>query len=565
MRTPFALLLALSACKDSPTDTAAAGFAPDLFCPGDPSGACADNDGALRAGVGVTEITPTCYETWVDADGDNEWGRTSDGWLDCGCDQLCPEDAGYPGADAGEADGEFQAVWMGGFSNGHPAQGVHDPLWARAVVLDQGSTRLAIVSLDLVGFFHDDVLGIREEAAAAGLEVDHVLVSSTHQHEGPDTMGLWGERIGRSGYDPEYVASVRAQAVLAIAAAVEGLQEVGEVRVAQADPAQAHERGQANLVRDSRDPVIVPDTVDVATFAGVDGALLFSVVSWGNHPEVLASGNYQMTSDFAHYLRLTLESGSTWTGEVAGREGLGVPCVYLQGMVGGLMTPLGVTVHTPDGRTLSEASFEKAEALGQLIGEMALDALGQGEALSSPALSFTQSLFKVPVENWGFQGMFKMGVFQRTLYDFDPDEDIDDVNYPWLMTEVNHIRLGELELLTVPGELLPEIAIGGYDGSKVGTDLYPLLDPSNPNPPDLASAPPPPYLRDLMGGRFRWVVGLANDELGYIIPEYDYILHPESPYLSEADGDHYEETNSIGPRVAPLLIEQAERLLAWSP
>ena len=85
-----------------------------------------------------------------------------------------------------------------------------------------------------------------------------------------------------------------------------------------------------------------------------------------------------------------------------------------------------------------------------------------------------------------------------------------------------------------------------------------------PNPPDLTLAPSAPYLRDQMAGKYRWIVGLGNDELGYIIPEYDFITHPDAPYVSEAEGDHYEETNSLGPRTQPILTEQATRLLEWS-
>ena len=43
-------------------------------------------------------------------------------------------------------NGRFDAVWLAGFHNRRPARGVHDDLWARAMVLDDGRTRVAIVS-----------------------------------------------------------------------------------------------------------------------------------------------------------------------------------------------------------------------------------------------------------------------------------------------------------------------------------------------------------------------------------------------------------------------------------
>jgi hypothetical protein len=49
------------------------------------------------------------------------------------------------------------------------------------------------------------------------------------------------------------------------------------------------------------------------------------------------------------------------------------------------------------------------------------------------------------------------------------------------------------------------------------------------------------------GVRYAFVSGLTEDFLGYIIADWNYVLHPTSPYTRQAAGDHYEETNSIGP------------------
>ncbi|MCB9763149.1 MAG: neutral/alkaline non-lysosomal ceramidase N-terminal domain-containing protein [Alphaproteobacteria bacterium] len=561
MHTTLPLLLAaLTACKDDapPDDSGPEGWRPDTVCPGDPS--CPDNDGPLRVGAAAVPISPTCFEQWVDQDGNNRYGSAADAFLDCGCDQLCPDDAGYPGPDEGEGDDTFQATWMAGFSNGRPAQGVHDELWARTLVLDQGGSRIAIVSLDLVGFFFGDVEAIRADLDPA-LEVDHVLISSTHTHEGPDTMGLWGPRVGSSGYQESYVAEVREDVAASIAQAVGALTEVDHVVVGAVDPAGAHERGQANVQRDSRDPVVIVDAVNVAAFYDGGGDVIASLVNWGSHPETLSSDNTLISADFVHYLRETVESGARW--DSYEREGLGGVCVYVQGMVGGMMTPLGITVHDPDGNEWSAASFEKAEALGQIVGEMALDAVEAGETLQDPALSFAAARFQLPVQNIAFEAMFRIGVLPRDLENFDPDGPVDPDDPPEVVTEMDHIALGDLAMLSIPGELLPEIGIGGYDGSKVGTDLYTLVDPNNPNPPDLDAAPEGPYLRERMDSPHAWIIGLANDELGYIIPAYDFITDPDNPYLVEAEGDHYEETNSLGPQTEPVITAQAITLLEW--
>ncbi|MCZ7683139.1 MAG: hypothetical protein M5U28_31765 [Sandaracinaceae bacterium] len=80
-------------------------------------------------------------------------------------------------------------------------------------------------------------------------------------------------------------------------------------------------------------------------------------------------------------------------------------------------------------------------------------------------------------------------------------------------------------------------------------------------------APGPPYLRDLAreDADQVWLLGLTNDFLGYFIPEFDYELGPGVPYLTEAPGSHYEETNSIGQDGWPRLHDKMRQLLEWRP
>jgi hypothetical protein len=119
-------------------------------------------------------------------------------------------------------------------------------------------------------------------------------------------------------------------------------------------------------------------------------------------------------------------------------------------------------------------------------------------------------------------------------------------------------------MLTVPGELLPELAVGGYDGSRINAPGVELIEPGNPNPPDVANAPKGPYIKDRMSSTYRWIIGLGNDELGYIIPAYNFELGAPQPWVDEAEGDHYEETNSLGPDMAALIDQYADLLMHWA-
>jgi hypothetical protein len=258
-----------------------------------------------------------------------------------------------------------------------------------------------------------------------------------------------------------------------------------------------------------------------------------------------------------------MENGVSWNSYQ--REGLGGMSLYLNGTVGGLMTPLGITVTDPDGVDHSTANFEKAEALGHLVADMALDAIEGGDTVENPSMAFEQVVLKLPIDNWGFQAMFLSGVLDRETFDWDPSEIITETNVPKLRTEIARIQIGPLHLLSIPGELFPELAFGGFDGSKIGSESDTLIRENNPLPPQLDQAPTGPFWAELLDSEHNWIVGLGNDEVGYIIPEYDFVINPISPYIDQADGDHYEETNSLGPATAGLLDEAVRKLLKWQP
>src|SRR5687768_12993753 len=92
-------------------------------------------------------------------------------------------------------------VFLAGFGHNRTATKVHDPIMARAVVLSDGTHKIALVSVDVVGLFFPSVEKVRKQLPG----FKYVLVSSTHNHEGPDTLGLWGKSPFQSGIDPVYL------------------------------------------------------------------------------------------------------------------------------------------------------------------------------------------------------------------------------------------------------------------------------------------------------------------------------------------------------------------------
>jgi len=416
-------------------------------------------------------------------------------------------------------------VYLAGFGQNRRATGVHDELWAVACVLGDGRHRVGMVSLDAIGFFHDEVVRVRQRLPEAW-RLDYLVICSTHNHSTPDLMGLWGPSPWRSGVDAEYLERVRAACVEAVGQAVSNL--VPARLVLHEIPVRPE-----GLVTDTRPPEVYDADVRVMQFVAADtGRTLGSIVNWGNHPETPWSRNTEVTADFCGFLREALELGV----RVGDREVLpavGGVHLFVNGAVGGLMTTApGVTVEDPwTGQGLREPSHEKSRAVGHQLAARIAPRLraAEAEGTSRAPIGIWARTIEVPVSNRLYWMAGWLGVLDRGY-----------VRWPRVRSEVAVIRVGEATLACVPGELYPEIANGGVEAPE-GADY------------GIAPVEVPP-LRALMPGQLKLVLGLANDELGYLVPKSQWDEKP--PFTYGRSQRPYGEINSCGPDAA-VVVHQA--------
>jgi hypothetical protein len=92
-----------------------------------------------------------------------------------------------------------------------------------------------------------------------------------------------------------------------------------------------------------------------------------------------------------------------------------------------------------------------------------------------------------------------------------------------ITTRINLVNLGDAQILTIPGEALPNIGF---------------------------------YLKRKMRGRHNLLFGLTNDALGYILSEVDFNSFPRYDYVSRT---------SLGEKTGSILIEQSLKLVEQSP
>lgn len=407
--------------------------------------------------------------------------------------------AGFGSAVLSIPESSKYPLYIAGYHSGRQITGVLDLQQARAVWLDDGKTSIVLIAIDCVGLGSGTVKQIRTQLSDFCRETgcDSVNIISTHTHAGIDTLGLWGP-VGMDGKNPDFMQTVVHGAVAAAKAAYED-RSTGALHYS-VTPTEG-------LQADSREPQVYDNNLYQLRFVPDDAEKNgIRIVSFAAHAEALRGDNTKVSRD---YPGIVCDRICEETGEDA---------LYLPGAIGGL-------IMTPE---LVQEPFDAVKNLqltGEKIAQYALSA-DFGRELT-PSLSLSRVEFEVPLENTLFLYYKFLGILQNEVRQ-------NLAGTYLLATELTVLRFGDLTLALLPGEVFPELITG------TGKDT---------DPASLQALAKQHGVRDLM------IVGLANDELGYILPPSDFVVDPELPFLQEAPGDHYEETNSVGKECAAKLAE----------
>jgi hypothetical protein len=466
----------------------------------------------LRVGFSAVPITPKVPDHWHDKNNDAQFYQ-EDG-------DLYTDDNG---------NGKFDAIWMAGFQNKRPANGIHDELWARTFVIDDGRSRISLTVLDAIGFMHDEIVDVRKSLPAK-LNITYSIISSTHTHEAPDLLGLWGEGYFSSGVDPGYMQYVKDQSARSIAEAVQSLKPAWLIFAEDLSSLR-------DLVNDTRVPIVTDHGLRLIQAIDANSRqTLGTLVAWANHPETLWSDNLLITSDFPHFVRENMEKGIYHDDSLI-MAGLGGITIYINGAIGGLMTtPPDFEISDPvSGEVYSVPSFEKARAQGKRIALTALHALHDNpDTLKTGNLSLIAKTIDLPLKNNLFRLGASLGILNRGT-----------TGWMNVQSEVSVFLLGPASFITLPGEIYPEIINGGIEGPP-GQDF-------EMQPQEI------PAIRNMMPGKYKFVFGMSNDMIGYIIPKSEWDENP--PFLYQESSSPYGEINSLGPETAPIIHRELTKII----
>lgn len=396
-----------------------------------------------------------------------------------------------------------EPLYIAGYHTGWEITGVLDAQQARALWLSDGNAAMVLIAVDCVALGSDTVQTIRERLSdfCRRTGCGSVNVVATHTHAGVDTLGLWGP-VGLDGKNSAFMQIVVDGAVMAAEKAYADRCE-GTLSYSTAET--------TGLQEDSRDPQVFDEHLYQLHFTPVDTAHNgIRLVSFAAHAEALRGDNTLVSRDFPG---LVCDIISEETGE---------DVLFLPGAIGGL-------IMTPE---FSQGDFDARENLlltGEAIASRAFSA-EKGRQLP-PNLTYSQVRWETPLHNTIFLYYKFLGILQN-----DVRQSLNGTYY--LQTELTVVCLGDVTLALLPGELFPELVSGtGEPGDPEG-------------------------LRQIAaryGMEELLVVGLANDEIGYIVPPSDFVLDAQLPYFREAEGDHYEETNALGLACAKDLAAAFEK------
>lgn len=415
--------------------------------------------------------------------------------------------------------------YIAGYNTNNPALDVLDDMYAKAMYIDDNTGRggVVICAIDCVGISRADINDIRQKVIESGKipNLKSINISATHTHSAIDTQGLWGKAFYSDGKNDAFMESLKEKTANAVIAAYNA-RENGSLYygTAEAEGMQA----------DTRTPIDYDATVTSIRFEPANGREDTYLVNFASHAEMLGAKTTSVSADFPAYMTQKIKN-----------ETGGANVIFVQGSVGGLIT--GDKINEILDKTMDFDCLSYMIEYGEKVAQLVLDITDETQI--EPVINIKSQTVSVACENTAL-------ILARVIGVLNNDISMTEDKQVSIISEVSYMELGnkQVGVFMIPGELYPELASGNFlsaDDAANGTEAdYKVLS-------------------EMTDCEHSVVFGLCNDELGYIIPDNDFMLHEWLPYFNigydVADRKHYEETNSTGPETARTILDAMDELI----
>lgn len=423
------------------------------------------------------------------------------------------------------ADVTADTYYIAGYNTNNPAQSVLDDMYAKAVYIDDNTGRggVVICAIDCVGISRADINEIRQKVIDSGKipDVKSINICATHTHSAIDTQGLWGSSFYSDGKNEAFMQSLKEKTAQAIIAAYNA-RENGDLYFGTVEA--------EGMQTDTRTPIDYDETVTSIRFSPENGEKDTYIVNFACHAEMLGSKTTVVSADFPAYMAK----------EINDQTG-GANVVFINGAIGGLISGAELD------KVLNDESFDclaYTKEYGQEVGKLVMSI--NNEKKLSPIINVKSQAVSVVCDNTALLIARFIGVLNNDIRKTGSSEIS-------IITEVSYMELGDksIGIYMIPGEIAPELESGNFLSAE---------EAANGTTADYK------VLSQMSDCEHTFVLGLCNDELGYIIPDNDFLLHEWFPYFNncydEKGRRHYEERNSVGPDTARTLLEAMDEVIA---
>ncbi|NOY37362.1 MAG: hypothetical protein GXO83_07270 [Chlorobi bacterium] len=376
----------------------------------------------------------------------------------------------------------------GGIGQPKPVTKKEGDLFVRAAVFEKGTTRVAIVSIDNLGW--PAVLGDKSRALIQGIPPENILIGATHTHSAPDAYGF-PDANGNTGADLRYLEWCVHQIADAVNEAVKNLKPAElKINVGEAKGKIAYNYYAPQLY-DPRCGVIQA----IATSGKNKGKPIVTIVNYAIHPEIIGPDRGILSPDLCGPLYDRIEQKA------------GGMAMFMNSAQGGMVT-------ADNRRENGKEANDWAECIriGNLLADEALRIIDNATIQKDPDLYCTSKTIDLPVES----------EMMRMILNHSPlNMKVSGSNM--ISTRINLLNIGTAQVLTIPGEALPNI---GY------------------------------YLKRKMPTKYPFLFGLTNDAFGYILTRVDFNSFKRYNYISRT---------SLGEMTGEIYINEALKLIDSSP
>ncbi len=414
--------------------------------------------------------------------------------------------------------------YIAGYNTNNPATGVLDDMLAKAVFLDDNTGRGSVIicAIDCVGISRADINDIRQKVIESGEipSLKSINICATHTHSAVDTQGLWGKAFYSDGKNDVFMNALKEKTAAAIIEAYKTRKD-GNLYFGTTEA--------GGLQTDTRTPVDFNSTITSIRFEPLDGSQDTYIINYACHAEMLGSKTNVISADFPAYMAK----------EINEKTG-GANIIFLNGAIGGLIT--GSEIDSFLKGELSEC-IEHTKKYGIEVATLILGIKNETEL--APLVNIKSRSVSVVCENTALLLARYIGVLNNDIA-------LNGKSKASIISEVSYMELGnkQIGVYMIPGELYPELESGNFLTAE---------EAANKTDAEYTA------LSEMSRCKHNFVIGLCNDELGYIIPENDFLLHEWFPYFNipydSFDRKHYEETNSVGPKTAGSLLEAMDSII----